>query len=840
MVGALLVGGGQMHGSRATHLPTGSLSQYRLLQLLQQSYAMRCSQTITWDSEFGRQIVLPPGFECANCAIRITHQATEYGNDYFFYSCADVNILKEIPDGDTCLSRGTRKNGVCHCQPNFSGDQCQFEAECLSDDDCGVHGLCQTNPNDGVRECFCPSGRFGEKCQKGDDCGPNEQWSSCPEISRDCEPSCDWTRFPETIPNCPRSCGTARCVCKEGFVRMNNDEGTCVPFDFCDKEAEPSCPANSTWAKCGVACEPSCGNMYDTAPCPATCEQSACTCADNYVRHEGHCIYWGDCPDIDSHFHEATESIDDVDIHQASAVTVDLPLQTRTSVKATTTTTSSFENLTCAVNETVAECGKVCEADCVTIFTRTDCDDCGTPACTCMQGYARNPQGVCVYWGDCPVDVGGDVCYGDFRFPTGCSDCDYKITWNYVDESDEIEFSLETKLKSNSWTGLGLSKDGSMIMDADMLIVKSISGVLSLHDMFSDGYGAPTREKQQDLFTPNVIGTHSNGVLRAQFMRKRNTGDKKDKSFSNECWRMMFPVSGGKLDESGNITVHTNTPLVSEKEVCIRSCREQKKDNSDKPICENSFRYPPKCSGDECEYVASWTYDSAKDDVRFQISSKNIGRWTGIGFSKDGQMTNSDIYTGWVFEGKAFVTDRFAYGRQLPAIDPADRQNIYDVGGRIEDETQTFWFRRPVHSKDQLTDFSLNQCWYFMFPVGGGRVLARKSSDFTNPRTPIGYHDLYQPRISEKKICICDASGKQISTRLRKRREAASTAGTTETKFFNPLEPNAMECTDMVVGTMVNGRARVKDFYSPSKAVEIPGVSKDFFKHTAVDDFAKV
>ncbi|KAK6036470.1 trypsin Inhibitor like cysteine rich domain protein [Cooperia oncophora] len=130
-----------------------------------------------------------------------------------------------------------------------------------------------------------------------EDCGPNEQWSSCPEMSRDCEPSCDWTRFPETIPNCPRSCGSARCVCKEGFVRMTNDEEACVPFDFCDKEAEPSCPTNSTWAKCGTACEPSCANMYDTAPCPATCEKSACTCADNYVRYEGACIYWGDCPD---------------------------------------------------------------------------------------------------------------------------------------------------------------------------------------------------------------------------------------------------------------------------------------------------------------------------------------------------------------------------------------------------------------------------------------------------------------------------------------------------------------------------------------------------------------
>ncbi|KAK6047340.1 trypsin Inhibitor like cysteine rich domain protein [Cooperia oncophora] len=94
----------------------------------------------------------------------------------------------------------------------------------------------------------------------------------------------------------------------EGFVRMTNDEEACVPFDFCDKEAEPSCPTNSTWAKCGTACEPSCANMYDTAPCPATCEKSACTCADNYVRYEGACIYWGDCPDIDSHFHSDSSS----------------------------------------------------------------------------------------------------------------------------------------------------------------------------------------------------------------------------------------------------------------------------------------------------------------------------------------------------------------------------------------------------------------------------------------------------------------------------------------------------------------------------------------------------
>ena len=40
----------------------------------------------------------------------------------------------------------------------------------------------------------------------------------------------------------------------------------------------------------------------------------------------------------------------------------------------------------------------------MTVFTRTECDGCGAADCSCIQGYARNGQGQCVYWGDCPVE----------------------------------------------------------------------------------------------------------------------------------------------------------------------------------------------------------------------------------------------------------------------------------------------------------------------------------------------------------------------------------------------------------------------------------------------------
>lgn len=49
-----------------------------------------------------------------------------------------------------------------------------------------------------------------------------------------------------------------------------------------------------------------------------------------------------------------------------------------------------------------------------------------------------------------------------------------------------------------------------------------------------------------------------------------------------------------------------------------------------------------------------------------------------------------------------------------------------------------------------------------MFPVGGGRILTRKSQDFENPKTPIGYHDLKAPERSAVPVCICDENNKPV------------------------------------------------------------------------------
>lgn len=72
----------------------------------------------------------------------------------------------------------------------------------------------------------------------------------------------------------------------------------------------------------------------------------------------------------------------------------------------------------------------------------------------------------------------------------------------------------------------------------------------------------------------------------------------------------------------------------------------------------------------------------------------------------------------------------------------------------------------------------MDSCYFFLFPVGGGRVLARKSQDFQNAKTPIGYHDLLSPKISPTKICICDGNNIPLmskkESKLRRKREESS------------------------------------------------------------------
>lgn len=56
--------------------------------------------------------------------------------------------------------------------------------------------------------------------------------------------------------------------------------------------------------------------------------------------------------------------------------------------------------------------------------------------------------------------------------------------------------------------------------------------------------------------------------------------------------------------------------------------------------------------GGDGTHTDSTNHPSNHPIIQFNISSRGIGRWTGIGFSRNGRMPGSDIVTGWVYDQK--------------------------------------------------------------------------------------------------------------------------------------------------------------------------------------------
>ncbi|XP_071788240.1 DBH-like monooxygenase protein 1 [Asterias amurensis] len=99
--------------------------------------------------------------------------------------------------------------------------------------------------------------------------------------------------------------------------------------------------------------------------------------------------------------------------------------------------------------------------------------------------------------------------------------------------------------------------------------------------------------------------------------------------------------------------------------------------------------------GKNGEYTVEWRYTD--DDVVFRVSVETSG-WVGLGFSPRGGMEGADVVIGWVDNGKAFLTDRFAVGNQQPALDT--KQDYQLLSGVEEDNKTILVFQRKLNTSD--------------------------------------------------------------------------------------------------------------------------------------------
>ncbi|CDW51896.1 DOMON domain containing protein [Trichuris trichiura] len=394
---------------------------------------------------------------------------------------------------------------------------------------------------------------------------------------------------------------------------------------------------------------------------------------------------------------------------------------------------------------------------------------------------------------DEPASVLAETCFGEMRWPSDCTECRYHLSWSYSEDTQLIDFSLETQLPPNSWSGVGFSQSSAGV-GADVFVVKSLGNQISIADMHVDEYGNFVLDDSQNHLNHTVVGSHSDGILRAAFSRPRTTLEKHDAQTTDQhCYYMIFYVEGGHIGSKGEIMPPAETARISQDKVCIKPCAP----TTSQTYCPREFKYPADCTKDDCEYQAVWDYDIESDKVTFTVSSRTDGkRWTGIGFSRTGSMAiellfqevhlplqlNSDIVIGWVHNGQAVITDRFAYGKHQPAIDKF--QDIFDVSGRFENGVQTITFSRNVTTTDHREDLPLAECLYFLFPVGGGPLVVKNDDDFLSSKAMVGYHDVHQPIVSPQPICLLcdqtkptlepDSAGKNAGPKMLRKRQTTN------------------------------------------------------------------
>ncbi|XP_050356649.1 uncharacterized protein LOC126777614 isoform X2 [Nymphalis io] len=114
------------------------------------------------------EVHLPSDFTCENCTLQLQREAGEWGANYRFWSCADIDIVTRKEYHENCSGRGFHILGRCKCHKMHSGPRCQFSDECAEDNDCGLRGKCiDTNSTESPsRTCYCPLGFYGKGCNK--------------------------------------------------------------------------------------------------------------------------------------------------------------------------------------------------------------------------------------------------------------------------------------------------------------------------------------------------------------------------------------------------------------------------------------------------------------------------------------------------------------------------------------------------------------------------------------------------------------------------------------------------------------------------------------------------
>ncbi|XP_063547192.1 uncharacterized protein LOC134754755 isoform X4 [Cydia strobilella] len=643
------------------------------------------------------EVRLPSDFTCENCTLQLQREAGEWGSGYRFWSCADIDILPRKEYHETCSGHGFHILGRCKCNKMYSGSRCQFSDECAEDTDCGLRGQCvdvraTESPS---KMCYCPHGFYGKGCNK------KSPWKdknlSLDRYSRR-ELSPDFNLYWRVIPH-EQELEVVMIVNGTSYAgigwRPSGLTKECKNFPvigapLADKTSTPKpepLPKPEPEAEPAASPEPSPEPEPSAEPKAEpepTAEPKAEPAPEPTSEPEPSAEPTAEPePETTTKLSEYDNRNKRVAMHSLDGI--------------------DFKNLGNDVQVKTSVSYKVSSSK--GRRKRAAANESYFPAHEYVPGYDFNPM-------DCT-----DIVIGTAR-------------GNYHRVLDYYTRDRSTPRVDTFWGGhdditasSGFEENGvTTIMFRKKLQAKEPTDHSIVDDAMHLIWARGQEPGKYRHSPPSGIeqGTASvKDFYRQDELKYHGHGGQRGVTKLNFFEETRSAALGGIL------------PLANK--------------------CGGYFKLPADCSlaNGTCDYHASWEYlgqKRGKDSVKFTIVTKESKLWTGIGFSNDKRMSQTDAIIGWVDprSTRPFIMDTWVSGYAAPRVDT--QQDITKEFGSLVDGVTTLSFVRKRDTKDSKDlAFTDSQCLYMMFiPHGGGFDPVNKRTS-KHAQTPI---------VSENRVCI--------------------------------------------------------------------------------------
>uniref|UniRef100_A0A182P3L9 DOMON domain-containing protein n=1 Tax=Anopheles epiroticus TaxID=199890 RepID=A0A182P3L9_9DIPT len=741
------------------------------------------------------QVSLPRNFTCRDCTLRLVRQADEWGGNYRFWSCADVDIVPRREHHETCSGHG-KFIARCKCDRKYYGPRCEFWDECVTNQDCGIQGTCVDLGGTSLprRQCYCRLGWFGPGCNKKSPIKSTDiDYSVYKAKTLSPDLNVYWRVLKEQkeLEVVLKVNGTSwvalgvrprklTAECKNfpliGAPGDTSEAGIAEPEPASEPTSEPGEDAKLRCA--------SCSNPTLSQNREQNQEQNrTLNRALSQVRNRVPSQAQNRNPNRNLNLHPNLEqSLMRSQVNAKSCLKMEEPKSepepgaepTAEPASEPTSEPSSEpepksepepagepepESATEPTPEPKGPAKKSKRAAATTPAAEPEPEPKTEPASEPASKPKSKPTAAATAAGP-KLKMNPYTPRHDFN-PMDCTDIvigtargDNHRVWDYYTRD------RSTPRMDSFWGGKsdltasgGFERDGVTTIvyrrplaasePTDHEIVDDLMHVIWARGQEPGAYvhSPPSGVEKEtvsvrEFYQPDELKYHGHrmqrGVTQINFLEEER----------------KVPVAAAGV---------TATPESTNGEGMIVPAGPvgHELDNE----CHGFYKYPRTCDPEQanCEYFLSWQTVARGEAVHFHLETKHTATWTGVGFSDDQRMSQTDAIIGWVDKsGRPFLMDTWINGYSAPKLD--DRQDLYNASGAIQNGRTVLDFtRKRVTGDESDLAFAEDRCLYMMFPIEGGA--------FNPVNKKLGKHASV-PVVTDTRVCIksCAKQFEQLLT----------------------------------------------------------------------------